>query len=146
NTEKKRWVWSKYNARPLDALAIRTAGNFTTASTTLVDATDMELSIVLGEAATVRFDWPLTFSNNSAGAEMRFNIEIDNTTLIFGTAGLAADATTAAQSYAIALGGDTAELAAGEHTIKGQWSASAGTGTIKATTTRPSRMTATEIR
>ena len=110
---------------------LRTAGNVTTTSTSLVSFTGASITLTTG-ANPVAYGTTQTTYNNSAGALIIYNIDIDGA-LQHGAGGQVQKATSVAEQTNISFSGMSAALSAGSHTIKVRWFVNAGTGTILAT-------------
>lgn len=109
---------------------VRTAGDITTTSTSLVDVTGATVTLTTG-ANPVLAGCAMSQSNATATARNDFNIIVD-AALELGAKGIGmidvAGGTRANGSFAQ----QTAALTAASHTIKMQWEVSAGTGSIHA--------------
>ena len=105
-----------------------TTGDITTTSTSLVDLTGATITLVLPTASRVAFNFSGSWSL-SGGNTRHINVDVDGV-LLFGTNGLRYQTVTADRKRPITVGGLTAELAAGSHTIKVQWKVDGSTGTM----------------
>jgi len=110
--------------------AIRTAGNVSTTSTSLVDLTGASITISTG-ANPINFSSCYTIRNNTVGADMVFNFTIDNA-LQLGSDGLIQDQAASSQWNMISPQGQSAVLSAGSHTIKQKWRVGGGTALLLA--------------
>ena len=111
---------------------VRTAGNVSTTSTSLVDLTGASITITTG-ANPINFSGCYSVRNNTVGGDIIFNFTIDDV-LQFGTGGLVEDQNGDDSRWSMASPqGQSAALSAGSHTIKQQWLVGAGTGLILAT-------------
>ena len=134
-----------YIGAPVYGRVVRTAGNFTTTSTSLVDATSAEITLTTGA-------FPLFFSvshmtrNTHQGVDGIFNVELDGSTLMFGTDGIGYAQAVAALNSMVGFSGQTAVLSAGSHTLKEQWRVASNTGTIVASSGQSAMFSAFEIR
>ena len=124
---------------------VRTAGNITTTSTTLVDVTGATVTITTG-ANPVAYGVSQSSTSSLNGQTNFFNINIDGT-LQLGTSelvdtllGLAGEIQMSSYS------GQSATLSAGSHTIKQVWRVAGSTGTIAATAASSHLFYAQEIR
>lgn len=113
------------------ARVIRTAGNVTTTSTTLVDATGATVTLTTG-AFPVRYSASQSAQNDTLNNQLRFNCDVDGT-LMHGAGGLFHQQPVAGLVVPWSFSGQTAALSAASHTIKEQWSVNANTGTYLAT-------------
>ena len=130
---------------PVFGRVVRTAGNVTTTSTSLVDVTGAEITFTTGEFP-VHFSVAHMTRNTHQGIDGIFNVELDNTTLMFGTDGLGYAQAVAALNSLVGFSGQTAVLSAGSHTLKEQWKVAANTGTIPAASDQSAMFSAFEIR
>ena len=127
---------------PIFARVVRSAGDVTTTSTTLVDFTGATVTFTTGA-----FPVAVGFAgseNNSSGLYNTFNIDVDGS-LELGTGGIFASTTSAGYSnpsFTI----QTAALTAASHTIKMQWKVAGGTGTVYSTGGNDTMFWAHEIR
>lgn len=126
---------------PASARTVRTAGDVSTTSTSLVDMTGASVTLTTG-ARPVHISFTGTHSGTST-AITYFNVDIDGTAQ-FGTQGLAYQ-TYGASGYVICIAFDTAALTAAEHTIKIKWAVNTGTGVIKGDSTCPFILSVHEI-
>ena len=128
----RRVMTKAINVAPVTApvfdRVVRTAGNITTTSTTLVDVTGATVTFTTG-ARPVAVGCALTTSNNTAGNTVVLNIAVDGA-LELGTAGLISDEPVANYEMSSSFTHQTAALTAASHTIKLQWMVNATTGTI----------------
>jgi hypothetical protein len=128
---------------PVFGRVVRTAGNITTTSTSLVDVTGATVTFTTG-AFPVQFNVSQS-SFLSTVDDYFFNVDVDSGTLMFGAIGLyvhASDTGVVPSSFS----GQTAALTAAEHTIKEQWKVGAGTGTLIADSNFSHMFSAHEIR
>lgn len=115
---------------PVFGRVVRTAGDVTTTSTSLVDVTGATVTFTTG-AFPVGYSAAMSGSNDTTNSQLRLNVMIDST-LLHGTSGLVVSAQPGGQQTNLSFSGQTAALSAAEHTIKMQWHVTADTGTIKA--------------
>lgn len=125
------------------ARVVRTAGNITTTSATLVDVTGATVTITTGGNPVAVGFVASVFAD--AARTIFFNIAVDGV-LQLGTSGLSFDVTAGSSAVNASFTFQTAALSAGSHTIKAQWQVSAGTGTIIATTATAQEFWAQEIK
>jgi len=123
---------------------VRTAGDITTTSTTLVDVAGATITFTTG-AFPVAYGATQTMSNDSLGTFNVYNIDIDGT-LQFGTDGASFRQPVAGYNVNASFSGQSAVLSAASHTIKERWLVSAGTGTIQGGTDQNHLFYAQEIR
>tara|TARA_R110000744_G_scaffold169603_1_gene287541 strand:- start:279 stop:713 length:435 start_codon:yes stop_codon:yes gene_type:complete len=129
---------------PAYGRVVRTAGNVSTTSTSLVEVTGSSITITTG-ANPIYFGACHTIRNNTVGADMVFNFTIDNA-LQFGTTGLIQDQAVSSQWNMISPQGQSAVLSAGSHTIKEKWRVGGGTGLLLAGTAEGSMFFVNEIK
>lgn len=131
---------------PVYDRVVRTAGDITTTSTSLVDITGATSSLITG-ARPVHFSMCGTVQGSVAGngGQVVLNIAVDGA-LQFGTEGILTEDARAGGDLFLNVSGDTAVLTAAGHTIKGQWFVQSGTGTIKAGAARSFLWSTHEIR
>mgnify|MGYP001583318534 FL=1 len=120
---------------PVFGRVVRTAGNLTTSSVSLVDLTDASITLTTG-ARPVHVSFTGSAFNDTAGAVIFFNVDIDGTKLL-GTEGLYIREISGSYSLSVGLNVDSAVLTAGSHTIKIQWYVSSGTGLVRASSANP---------
>ncbi len=125
---------------PVFGRVVRTAGDITTTSTSLVDVTGATITFTTG-AFPVQYAVAQTVFH--ATATSWFNVIIDST-LLHGTSGLQDQNISTLHSESFS--GQTAALTAASHTIKEQWRVSSGTGIMKAGTGGSHMFSAHEIR
>ena len=130
---------------PVFGRVVRTAGNITTTSTSLEDVTGATITFTTG-AFPVAYGVAQTYYHDANNGLTYFNIELDGTTLLHGTAGLIAYEYSALYGLNGSFSGLTAALSAGEHTILEQWKVGAGTGTLYAQATTNHMIWAFEVR
>jgi len=126
---------------PAFGRVVRTAGNLTTTSTSLVDVTGATVTITTG-AFPVAYGVAQLTENSGTNSNF-YNVDIDGT-LQHGSDGLAYLASTS--TTIVSFPGQSVALTAASHTIKAQWRVSGGTGTIYATTANSHLFYAQEIR
>ena len=107
---------------------VRTAGNITTTSTSLVDVTGATITLTTG-AFPVAYGAAQSSSNSSLGPQTFFNVDIDDT-LQHGTSGMRVDSAVGGSPANTSFSGQSTELTAAAHVIKMQWRVSTATGTI----------------
>jgi hypothetical protein len=117
---------------PAFARVIRTAGDVTTTSTSLVDLTGATLTFTTG-AFPVQYAVAQSASISATGTSMQCNVDLDGT-LLHGSQGLQAGGGVGGQYFDWSFSGQTAALSAGEHVIKVQWMVGDDTGTMRAST------------
>jgi len=123
---------------------VRTAGTITTTSTSLVDVTGASITFTTG-AFPVAYGAIQAVDNNTLGANIRFNVNIDGV-LQLGAIGLFTNQEVAGYSQNGSFTGQSAELTAASHTIKEQWSVGSNTGSIRADANSAHLFYAHEIR
>ena len=128
---------------PVFGRVVRTAGDITTTSTTLIDLTGATVTFTTG-AFPCAIGGSIANYSDGAGRTHNFNIDIDGG-LELGTTGLTYVAGNVV-SDTFAMTHQSAALTAASHTIKVQWKVSAGTGTVNAGTGTPYSFWAHEIR
>lgn len=116
------------------ARANLSSGDITTASTSLVDLTGVTVTMTTG-SNPVHCGFAAQFANSSASEDVVLNLAVDGV-LQMGTAGLRnrGNASAGVVSGVAGFTWMTSALTSGSHTIKVQWSVSAGTGTLYANT------------
>jgi hypothetical protein len=125
---------------------VLTSGNVTTTSTTLVDLTGAILTITTG-AFPLLWTVAQCIQNSGANGQVFMNIELNNATLLLGTAGLTFHQHDTGGKRTIAgLSGQTAALSAQENILKVQWKVDGGTGTVFADSAISFMFTAAEVR
>jgi len=112
---------------PVFDRVVRTAGDITTTSTTLVDVTGASVTFTTG-AFPVAYSAIIT-RKNSVADEMFFNVAVDGA-LELGSSGMRMANHSVGDPRQATVSGLTAALTAASHTIKLQWKVSSGTGTI----------------
>tara|TARA_R110002126_G_scaffold172712_1_gene321495 strand:- start:95 stop:967 length:873 start_codon:yes stop_codon:yes gene_type:complete len=112
--------------------AIRTAGDVTTTSATLVDLTSATVTLSLPAGGRIAYSFVGTASNDTVNQDHFYNVDVDSGTLLHGTAGVAINMRAVNSRRLVQLSGTTDDLAPGSHTIKVQWSVQGGTGTTEA--------------
>lgn len=117
-------------AAPNGDRVVRTAGDITTTSTSLVDLTAATITLTTG-ANRCLVGFAADVSNSSAGEGAIFNVIVDST-LLLGTAGIKFANPTANLQTNASFTVMTDTLTAASHTIKIQWMVTAGTGTVRA--------------
>ena len=130
---------------PVFDRVVRTAGDVTTTSATLVDFTGATVTFTTG-AFPVQFSQVGAVSTATAGHRTDFNVDLDSGTLMFGTSGHSVSGPVANYQADASFSGQTAALSAASHTIKLQWLVTAGTSTMQADSGRAHMWTAFEIR
>ena len=129
---------------PVFNRVVRTAGDVTTTSTSLVDLTGASVTFTTGA-----FPEHVSFAGNAqhsgAAGDVFLNVDIDGA-LQFGTSGHRAAAPVAGAAMDVSFGMDSAALTAASHTTKIQWKVDTGTGTIEAATDQNYVFSAHEIR
>ena len=123
---------------------VRTAGNITTTSTSLVDVTGATVTLTTG-AFPVAYGAAQNSFNDIFNAATRFNVNIDGV-LQFGTTGQSSNQLVAGLPTNTSFSGQSAVLTAGAHTIKEQWAVSSNTSTLRATSDIAHMFYAQEIR
>ena len=130
---------------PAYGRVVRTAGNVSTTSTSLVDLTGASITIATG-ANPINFSGCYSVRNSGLGNDMIFNFTIDNV-LQFGTDGLVEDQNEDDNRWnMVSPQGQSAALSAGNHTIKQQWKVGAGTGLILADSSNSAMFFVNEIK
>jgi len=122
---------------------VRTAGDITTTSTSLVDATGSSITLTTG-ANPIAYGAAITFYNSLAYQQGPFNVAIDGV-LQHGTSGVVGTYNDTVQKNG-SFSGQSAVLAAGVHTVKLQWAVGGGTGTLEANAVRNHMFYAHEVR
>jgi hypothetical protein len=115
---------------PSHGRVVRTAGSFTTTSTSLVDAIGATLTLTTG-ANPVFLGSSKTTYNSSSGEANYFTMVVDST-LLNGNDGIATQFAGANQMLVSTITAQTEPLSAGSHTFKEQWRVSGGTGRVEA--------------
>jgi len=128
---------------PAFGRVVRTAGNLTTTSTSLVDVTGATVTITTG-AFPVAYGTAQTSYNDGANQNVYSNVAIDGV-LQHGTSGMVGNSATNIR-HNLSISGQSAALSAGSHTIKQQWAVSGNTGTINADATYNHTFYVREIR
>ena len=124
---------------------VRTAGNVSTTSTSLVDLTGASITITTG-ANPINFSGCYSVRNNTVGGDIFFNFTIDNA-LQFGANGLIEDQNGDDSRWSMASPqGQSAALSAGSHTIKEKWNVGTGTGLILANSSHSATFFVNEIK
>lgn len=129
---------------PVFGRVVRTAGNITTTSTTLVDVTGASITFTTG-AFPVAYGASSNTLNSLAGKDHRLNCLVDST-LQHGTVGVTFKLADASIAYSACYTGQSAALTAASHTIKLQWAVQGGTGTLEAGSAQNHVFWAHEIR
>ena len=129
---------------PAFGRVVRTAGNLTTTSTSLVDVTGATVTFTTG-AFPVAYGVAQAGWNNTINAANRFNVDIDGT-LQHGSIGIQVNQPTAGYRVNYSFSGQSVALSAGSHTIKLQWSVNSGTGTLECGSVSSNLFYAHEIR
>jgi hypothetical protein len=129
---------------PVFGRVVRTAGNITTTSTSLVDVTGATITFTTG-AFPVQYSAAQVASNNTTASTNWFNADIDGTAL-HGTEGLPLDQEVGDKMQDASFSAQTAALSAGSHTIKETWKVGANTGQIVALSNAAHMWSAFEIR
>jgi|TARA_B110000967_G_C18777078_1_gene506165 hypothetical protein len=109
---------------------VRTAGDVTTTSTSLVDVTGASITITTG-ANPVAYGVAQSSTNTTVGSDNFFNVDIDGV-LQHGTGGVRYSLSSASYGMMASFSGMSAVLSAGSHTIKEKFRVGSGTGTIQA--------------
>ena len=122
---------------------VRTAGNITTTSTSLVDVTGATVTLTTG-AFPVAYGACHGSQPGATGNYTWFNVTID-AALELGLQGVEHRGT-AVYGDVISVVGLSAALSAASHTIKEQWRVSAGTSTMFANSNNAAMFYAHEIR
>ena len=131
---------------PVFSRVVLTSGSITTTSTTLVDVTGAILTMTTG-AYPLMWTVAQCIQNSGANGQVFMNIEVNNTTLLLGTAGLTFHQHDTGGKRTIAgLSGMTAALSAQENILKLQWKVDGGTGTIFADSAISFMFAAAEVR
>ena len=123
---------------------VRTAGNLTTTSTSLVDVTGATVTITTG-ANPVAYGVAQGSYHSATGVITGFNVAIDGT-LQHGSGGIRNNSEATGSPVSTSFSGQSAALSAGSHTIKEQWYVNSGTGTIEASADYNHLFYAQEIR
>ena len=121
-----------------------TSGVITTTSTSLVDVPGMSVTVVLPIAGIIAFSFTSSWTNTATSTNY-INVELDGTTLLFGSTGIAWDVNDASFYMPISLNATTDVLPAGSHTLQIQWRVGAGQGSMQAFTDRTSILSAWAI-
>ena len=129
---------------PVFGRVVRTAGDIATTSTSLVDATGATVTFTTG-AFPVAVGWACAAKNSNIDENVNANIMVD-AALELGAVGIRNTQQVAGRAVTLSSSHQTAALTAASHTIKMQWSVSAGTGTIDANTNISFSFWANEIR
>ena len=129
---------------PAYGRVVRTAGNITTTSTSLVDVTGATITFTTG-AFPVAYGASQSVYHSADNGEIYFNVDIDGA-LQHGTSGQLEQTTLANTTYITPLVGQSVALSAGAHTIKEVWRVATGTGSIQAGTALNHLFYAHEIR
>ena len=131
-------------ALPVFGRVVRTAGNITTTSTSLVDLTGASITLTT-EAFPVQVSFAGTVSIDSTGQILYLNIDVDGANEL-GTGGLRTTAPVLNYELAMTVAHQTAALTAAPHTIKLRWSVGGNTGTMLGNTTNPYSFSVAEIK
>lgn len=125
--------------------AIRTAGDVTTTSTSLVDLTGMSVTLTTGaNPALVTFIG--SCRNSDVGDGIDLNVQLDDTTLVLGTQGYEIRQHATSEAMGCAFSAMTADLTAASHTFDIQWRViSAGTATMQCDGTFTCQMSVEEV-
>ena len=115
---------------PAYGRVVRTAGNITTTSTSLVDVTGATVTITTG-ANPVAYGVAQAGYNSSTAGYVIHNINIDGV-LELGNNGLVMQSPTANEPQNQSFSGQSAALSAGSHTVKQQVRVISGTATLYA--------------
>jgi hypothetical protein len=114
---------------PVFGRVVRTAGNVTTTSTSLVDFTGATVTFTTG-AFPAAYGASQSGNNSNTGQALRLNMELDGSTLHHGTSGNSFASNVGGNQINMGFSGQTAALSAASHTILMQWAVTANTGTI----------------
>ena len=117
---------------PVSNRVVRTSGNVTTTSTSLVDVTGATITLTTG-TNRLAYGVAQSLSTLVTGNFFNFNIDLDGT-LLHGTSGIKFVDPNAPTNFNGSFSGLSDTLSAGSHTIKLQFMVNTGTGTIVATT------------
>jgi len=123
---------------------VRTAGDITTTSTSLVDVTGATVTFTTG-AFPVAYGVAQHFNHTTAGQGTFFNVDIDGV-LQHGTDGIRDEQEVANYNKNASFSGQSAALTAGSHTIKEQWRTTAATATLAASANSSHLFYAHEVR
>lgn len=130
---------------PVYNRVVRTAGDVTTNSTSLVDFTGASITFTTG-ANPVSGGASQNYSNGVAGSGTFFNINVDGT-LLFGTDGVFfQQEASAGRRFNASFTFQTAALTAASHTVKLQWKVDGDTSTVDADSGRAQMFWAHEVR
>ena len=148
------WIVTKYQkadgtavaggTAPVFGRVVRTAGDITTTSTSLVDVTGATVTFTIG-AFPCNVGAAGTVFNDTGAQSVELNIAVDGA-LELGTEGVRRYTSAAGYRLGLGIAHQTAVLTAGSHTIKMQWKVSANTGTLVAGTAYAFSFWANEIR
>jgi len=127
---------------PVFGRVLRTAGNVTTTSTTLVALTGATITITTG-AYPVAYGVVQSGENSGANTQ-NYNIDIDGA-LQLGSIGMGVYMV-ADVNRNLSFAGQSVALSAAQHTIALHWDTTSGTGTTYASTSRSHLFWAHEIR
>ena len=126
------WATVGPAAAPVSNRVVRTSGNVTTTSTSLVDVTGATITLTTG-TNRIAYGVAQSLSTLLSGNFFNFNIDLDGT-LLHGTSGIKFVDPAAPTNFNGSFSGLSDTLTAGSHTIKLQFMVNTGTGTIVATT------------
>jgi hypothetical protein len=129
---------------PVFGRVVRTAGDVTTTSTSLVDFTGATITFATG-VFPVHFSATQVGRNSTTNQFIAFNVDLDGG-LLLGSSGMTNMTANGGDSVDVSFSGQTAALTAASHTIKLQWRVSANTGTVKADSNGSHIWSAFEIR
>lgn len=138
-TDKRAWINPGSGSALTSAKYQRTAGNYTTTSTTFVDvdATNLALTITTG-ARKVMIGLSAGATHNTNATNLFLDVAVDGTRQGSATTGLAyLTVSTAGHTYNPSFTYLSNTLTAGSHTFKLQWCTNAGQATLYGGTTAP---------
>ena len=123
---------------------VRTSGDISTTSTSLVDVTGASVTITTG-ANPVAYCLTASYLSATQWAFAWFNISVDNV-LEFGTSGVQSRMSAANTDNLVSTAGQTAALTAASHTMKAVWKVDTGTGYLRANSSVATMFYAHEIK
>jgi len=118
-------------------------GNITSTTTELIDVTGATVTLTTGARPCIfagSISWMQSTIDN-----IQLNVEVDGSTLLFGSGGLSFNSHAASFTQNGSFTGQTAQLSAASHTILLQWNVNAGTGTINGASAFPSMWSVWEL-
>ena len=135
---------SNSSSAPASARILRTAGNITTTSTSLVDLTGATIGLTTG-ANPAYLSFTSSASSATNGGTMVFNFDVDGAAQL-GTAGIYSANALNGEVRAINISGMTDALSSGAHVFKVRWYVLSSTGTVYADGTNDYLFSAFEVK